>query len=92
MNRRGWVDRLAGAADLQGEALPGQSVVELLGDGRVLVERHCGVTEYGRERIQVRMKYGSLCIQGCGLELASMSSEQLVITGRIDGVHLIRRR
>ncbi len=92
MQRHGWADRLAGATDLQGEALPGESVVELLGCGRVLVERHCGVTEYGRERIQVRMKYGSLCIQGCALEVARMTSEQLVITGRIDGIHLVRRR
>lgn len=91
MNRRGWANRLTDVADLQGEALPGQSVVELLGGSRVLVERHCGVTEYGRERIQVRMKYGCLCVQGCGLELARMSAEQLIITGRIDGIEIIRR-
>ena len=91
MERNRWSNRLVGATDLEGEVLPGQAVVELLGDCRVLVEHHCGVTEYGREQIRVRMKYGFLCIQGHGLELVRMCADQLVITGRIDGVQVIRR-
>lgn len=90
--RRGWIERLADTADLQGEAFPGQPLVELYGDRRVLIEHHGGVTEYGREKIQIKMKYGYLCVCGGCLELARMTAEQLVITGRIDSVALIRRR
>lgn len=90
--QRGWIERLADSADLQGEAFPGQPVVEIFGERRVLIEHHNGVIEYGRERIQIRVRYGYLCVCGSCLELARMTGEQLVITGRIDGVNLIRRR
>ena len=87
-----WMERLADRADLQGEAMPGQPLVEIFGEGRVLIEHHNGVTEYGREKIQVKMRYGSLCICGGGLELARMNAQQLIISGRIDSVSIIRRR
>lgn len=90
--RRAWIERLADAADLQGENFPGQPLVELYADRRLLIEHHCGVTEYGRERIQVRMKYGCLSVCGRCLELARMTGDQLVITGLIDSVNLIRGR
>ena len=92
VKRRGWIERLADSADLQGEAFPGQPLVELYGDRRVLIEHHGGVTEYGREKIQVKVRYGYLCVCGGCLELARMTAEQLVITGRIDSVSIIRRR
>lgn len=75
------------------EAIPaGHPLLELYGDRRVLIEHHRGVIEYGRERIQVCARYGQICICGSCLELAKMTSEQLVITGRIDSVHLVRRQ
>jgi sporulation protein YqfC len=92
MGRRDWADRIACAADLQEEAIPGQTVVELFGDRRVLIEHHQGVTEYGKDRIGVRVRYGSICVCGQALELARMRTDQLVITGRIDSVVLSRRR
>ncbi len=92
VKRRGWIERLADSTDLQGEAFPGQPLVELYGDRRVLIEHHGGVTEYGREKIQVKVRYGYLCVCGGCLELACMTAEQLVITGRIDSVSIIRRR
>lgn len=82
----GWIERLA----RQDEVLPGQTVVELLGDRRVLIEHHIGVTEYSRERIQIRVKYGLLSVCGEGLELCRMTSNQLVIMGRIDALTLFR--
>ena len=87
-----WMERLADRTDLQGEALPGQSLVEIFGEHRVLIEHHAGVTEYGQEKIQVKMAYGGLCICGYGLELARMNAHQLIISGRIDSVSIIRRR
>ena len=88
--RKGLMDRLIEEADLPGELLPGQSVVELAGDRRVLIENHRGVTEYGQGKISVRVRYGLVVVCGCGLELSRMTREQLVITGRIDGITLHR--
>lgn len=89
--KRSILQRLADGADLPGEPLPGQPIVEIAGDRRVLIENHFGVKEYSRERIGVKVKYGELTVCGCGLELARMTREQLVISGRIDCVTLQRR-
>ena len=92
MNRgRSFLERLAESSDLILEPIPGQTVVELTGDSRVLIENHQGVKAYGREQIVVRVRWGFLSVCGCGLELKHMSQEQLVICGRIDGIHLKRR-
>ncbi len=83
--------RLTEDGDLAGQPLPGQPIVEIAGDRRVLVENHFGVKEYSRERIRIQVKYGYICICGCGLELIRMTKEQLVISGRIDAVTLHRK-
>lgn len=92
MDRKHWVQRIADGADLAAEPLPGVPVVELAGEHRVLIERHGGVTEYSREKICVKVRYGQVSICGCGLELTCMTREQLVISGRIDCVQLHRRK
>ena len=85
--RYGLLDRL----DLPGETLPGQVLVEIAGENRVLIEQHRGIREYTPERIGVCVRYGTVEICGRGLELRSMSREQLIICGQIDGVTLKRR-
>ena len=85
--RYGLLDRL----DLPGETLPGQVLVEIAGENRVLIEQHRGIREYTPERIGVCVRYGMVEIYGKGLELRSMSREQLIICGQIDGVTLKRR-
>ena len=85
------LERLTIAADLPDECIPGLPLVELYGDTRVLVEHHMGVTEYGREQIRIRVKFGDICICGMGLELSRMTKGQLVIRGQIHGISLCRR-
>lgn len=91
MKERGLWERLVLEADLQEEVLPGQPVVELIGERRVLIEGHCGVKEYSRERISIGVRFGMIQICGRCLELSRMTKEQLVICGRIDCVTLKRR-
>lgn len=91
MRQRNWMERLTDSADLSAEPLPGQPLVELAGERRVLIEHHKGVTQYTREQICVKVKFGHVRIDGCGLELNRMSKEQLIISGRIDGITLLRR-
>ena len=82
-----WMDRL----DLPEEPIPVQPLVEIAGQGRVLIEHHCGVTEYRREAICVKVKFGHIRVEGRGLELSRMTRQQLIICGCIDSVRLERR-
>jgi sporulation protein YqfC len=89
MDKR-FLERVTAAADLQGEPIPGLPLVEIAGDRRVLIEHHCGVTQYGRCRISVRVKFGAVVVVGDRLELTRMTGQQLIISGRIDYVQLER--
>ena len=84
------LQRITERVELNGEPIPGQPVVEIGGDNRVLIENYSAVREYSPQKICVRVKYGSVIVAGCELELRRMSKEQLVIAGRIDSVFLKR--
>lgn len=86
-----FLERLTEGVDLPGEPLPGQTIVEIAGDRRVLIENHAGVKQYSMEKIGVCADFGTVCITGCKLELKQMTKERLVIAGHIDSVNLIRR-
>ncbi|MEE0111513.1 MAG: YabP/YqfC family sporulation protein [Oscillospiraceae bacterium] len=88
---RYFLEQLADEADLGAEPMPGQPIVEIAGERRVLIENHHGVKAYSREKILVKVKYGFVSVCGCGLELVHMTKERLVIRGRIDAVTLQRR-
>ena len=77
--------------DLPGELFPGQSVVELLGEDRVLIEKHLGVSQYSCQCVSVGMKFGCICVHGASLKLMHMSKDQLVISGRIDSIAVNRK-
>jgi len=83
-------NRIAGAADLETEPVPMAPLVELAGDRRIIVENHCGVVAYTRQKIQIRVKYGRVCVEGEHLEMAQMTKDHLVITGRIDRIGIMR--
>ena len=86
------LQRLTDKVDLAGDPLPGQTVVEIAGDNRILIENYCAVREYSPQKIDIRVKYGTVIVYGCGLELRRMTKEQLIISGRIDTVSLQRRK
>ena len=88
---RNWMERFADGMDLPGQPLPGQPIVELAGAGRVLIENHRGVTQYSGESICIRVSYGHVNVSGQGLVLSRMTREQLIISGSIDEIKIIRR-
>ena len=88
---RSFLERFVEESELAAEPLPGQSIIEIAGDRRVLIENHFGVKAYSREKIVVKVKFGCICVCGCSLELLRMSKEQLIIRGKIDSVTLQRR-
>lgn len=77
--------------DLTSQPLPGLPIVEIAGQNRVLVENHRGVCKYSSETVCVKVGFGQIEICGCCLTLKRMTSEQLIISGRINSVSLIRR-
>ena len=85
-----WMHRLALVADLPDEPIPGRPLVEIVDHSRVLIENHNGVTEYGETLIRIKVKFGSICVCGCNLELSSMTKGQLIIVGNIESVRLCR--
>lgn len=86
------LQRMLEQADLQEEVLPKEPVVELLGDGRVLIENHRGVTEYCTQRIRANVSFGTVGVVGSNLRLRLMTAQKLVITGQIDCIEVVRGR
>ena len=87
----GFWEHLAENTELTEAPFPGQPIVEILGDCRVLIENHLGVKAYSREKILVNTKTGTVCVCGGGLEMLRKTRFQLVIRGKIDGVNILRR-
>ena len=90
MKQRDWKNRLTDAMDLTGDVSL-EPLVELSGDRRVLIERHRGILQYQRDRICVKVKFGTVAVTGEDLEIYQMSQEKLVISGCVDAVILLRR-
>lgn len=86
-----FLERMADGADLTEVPAFGQSVVEIAGEHRVLIENHFGIRAYSQEKIIVKVKFGFVTVCGCGLELMKMTKDQLVIRGKINAIALQRR-
>ena len=65
-------------------------LVELMGDHRVLIENHLGIAEYGGCRITVKTHSGCISVMGDCLQIAVITKERVVITGKISGMELHR--
>lgn len=76
--------------ELGEEGLPGQPIVELLGDSRVLIENHRRITEYDLDRICIRVSFGTVRVRGCNLRLRQVTGRKLLIIGKIENVELLR--
>ena len=76
--------------DLIGEPTPRTTLVEIVGNKRILVEYHKGVTSYSRECIRIRSTSGLLVVSGEELLLVNVSKQQLVIGGCISSISLCK--
>lgn len=80
------VTRFAEKFDIPADALPGTPLITMTGNRRLHIDRHHGILEYGREFISVNCGSKMIGVYGNALELASMSSRELLITGNIHRV------
>ena len=88
MKVNGLTNRIAVKTDLQTELQPLQSLIEIYGKERVLIENHRGVCEYDKSKIVVLGKSGKIGVCGAGLRIALMTKCRLVIQGKIHDVCL----
>ena len=86
-----WLRQIVDYAELTDEVLPGQTVIELIGEGRVLIEGHGGILAYSNEEVYAKVSYGIAKTIGCNLKLSYMDDCKLIITGDITAIHLARR-
>ena len=86
-----FLDNVLRTAIVEPDLLPGLPIVEMAGDRRILIEKHESVIQYTDELVVVRMGYGQLQIRGCCLSLARLGKEQLVITGDVCSVSIVRK-
>lgn len=76
-------EALAEMLALPEDALLSAAKVTVTAGKRLLVENHRGVLSYGDAQIIVRLPRGKLSVSGSALSLLVMTSEQLLIGGRI---------
>ena len=79
-------------AELPATAVPGHPLVEIVGEHRVLIENHRGVSAYSCNEVRIKVSYGYLCVCGRNLCLSQMTRHQLVLCGCIESVTLCRGR
>ena len=65
-----------------------ETIVEISGHRRVLIENHGGVIAYSGDRIQVKVQFGAIVVCGQKMEMTHMTKDQLVISGAIHTVAL----
>lgn len=66
-------------------------IVELVGQGRLLIENHQGVMSYAPKEIKIKVSYGCVIVAGSDLQLMEMSRVKLAICGKIDGLQVVGR-
>lgn len=83
---RGKLSELRKVSQISNTPLPGIPLVEVLGNSRVLIENHYGVTAYGDDLICVKVRCGHIEVNGTNLTLTRMSDSQIIVNGLINGI------
>lgn len=90
-SRKGILSKVLISADLDAELNPRLPILEIAGNRQVLIENHQSVIGYSEESICIKVNYGCVCVNGCGLTLSKLSKDQLVIHGEIISVQLSQK-
>lgn len=82
--------RMAEMFDLPADLVAGLAHMELLGDREFFLEGHEGILSYSDEQIDVSAGALIVRVRGSGLELRSMTGDEVRIRGKINAVEFIR--
>ncbi|MCL2387735.1 MAG: sporulation protein YqfC [Defluviitaleaceae bacterium] len=83
---RGIKERMTGLLALPKEIALDLPVVMATGRGEVNVENYKSILEFTDERIKVNTKDGAMTIEGERLKLRQVTTENVLISGRITGI------
>lgn len=70
--------------------LPGEPIIEVYGDRRILIEGCCAVLQYAGNCIKLRNSCGIVCIVGCDLCMSEITKTQTIITGKVENISICR--
>lgn len=82
------MEKTAQLLELPADVLAGLPRLELIGDNELRIENHRGILAYGTREIHVSGGAFLIKISGEDLELRAMTGLELLITGRIEHIHL----
>lgn len=85
-NKKNIVGRAVDMFDLPGEVLAGMPKLTITGNRRVHVECHKGILEYDGALIAINGGGVIIKIRGMGLDIISMSAEEILIRGIVAGI------
>ena len=83
-NRKRIFEKISDAFELPGEVIADMPKFILSGNRRLHIEGHGGIIQYDRALIIVSAGTMILRIYGAELEITSMSTEELLIAGKIN--------
>ena len=60
--------------------------IRMMGDEELVLSNHKGIAEYTKEQVRIKTALGVVKILGRGLAIKEISSEDIVVAGKIDSV------
>lgn len=84
--KRGLRERLVSLLELPGDVVLDVARITWIGDVELVVENHRGLTEYRPDQVVLRTATGQLVIDGEEMQIGLLSSDQVILLGRIRGL------
>lgn len=76
--------------NLTSNILLGEPLIELYGKSKIRIENHRGIVQYNSQIIKLNTILGTLQITGENLEMTSLVTEEIYITGQIESVSYLK--
>lgn len=86
--KEGLLRKVADALELPRDIVLDLPRVTLVGNVQLHLENHRGIIEYTSTCVRVNTTRGELVVRGSGLQVGSITPEEIVLEGRIETVNL----
>ncbi len=88
-DNRNFKERLTEVLELPKEIVLNIPKITMIGNSNFVVENYKGIIEYGNKRIRINTGKGLMKIQGDGLSIREITSENIIIVGKIGSLEFI---
>ena len=89
MRKKSFITPIAESLKLPKDITKGDSIISLTGNEEAWIENYKGIIEYTPERIFLQLKNGRVIFCGKELHIAFYTSEEMRITGIIEGMQFL---